>query len=48
MVKRLRSCEAACEPLEKHNMSYQTETNRMDELDSKLRNLEEFEAAPAN
>lgn len=28
-------------------MSYQTETNWMDELDSKLRNLEELEAARA-
>jgi hypothetical protein len=42
-----RSCEAACELLEKYNMSYQTETNWMDELDSKLRNLEELEAARA-
>ena len=33
--------------LEKYNMSYQTETNWMDELDSKLRNLEELEAARA-
>lgn len=47
MVERLRSCEAACELLEKYNMSYQTETNWMDELDSKLRNLEELEAARA-
>ena len=43
----MRSCEAACELLEKYNMSYQTETNWMDELDSKLRNLEELEAARA-
>ncbi len=28
-------------------MSYQSETNWMDELDSKLRNLEELEAARA-
>ena len=47
MVERLRSCEAACELLEKYNMSYQSETNWMDELDSKLRNLEELEAARA-
>ena len=47
MVERLRSCEAACELLEKYNMSYQTETNWMDELDSKLRNLEELEEARA-
>merc|ERR1719210_3122162 len=47
VVERLRSCEAACELLEKYNMSYQTETNWMDELDSKLRNLEELEAARA-
>jgi hypothetical protein len=33
--------------LEKYNMSYQSETNWMDELDSKLRNLEELEAARA-
>jgi hypothetical protein len=46
-VERLRSCEAACELLEKYNMSYQSETNWMDELDSKLRNLEELEAARA-
>ena len=46
-MERLRSCEAACELLEKYNMSYQTETNWMDELDSKLRNLEELEAARA-
>ena len=32
VVERLRSCEAACELLEKYNMSYQTETNWMDEL----------------
>ena len=44
---RLRSCEAACELLEKYNMSYQSESNWMDELDSKLRNLEELEAARA-
>ena len=43
----MRSCEAACELLEKYNMSYQSETNWMDELDSKLRNLEELEAARA-
>merc|ERR1719210_2565672 len=47
VVERLRSCEAACELLEKYNMSYQTETNWMDELDSKLRNLEELEEARA-
>ena len=47
VVERLRSCEAACELLEKYNMSYQTETNWKDELDSKLRNLEELEAARA-
>jgi hypothetical protein len=47
VVERLRSCEAACELLEKYNMSYQSETNWMDELDSKLRNLEELEAARA-
>merc|ERR1719278_1944071 len=47
VVERLRSCEAACELLEKYNMSYQTETNWTDELDSKLRNLEELEAARA-
>ena len=47
MVERLRSCEAACELLEKYNMSCQTETNWMDELDSKLRNLEELEEARA-
>lgn len=46
-MERLRSCEAACELLEKYQMSYQTETNWMDELDSKLRNLEELEAARA-
>ena len=46
-MERLRSCEAACELLEKYNMSYQTETNWMDELDSKLRNLEELEEARA-
>ena len=33
--------------LEKYNMSYTTETNWMDELDSKLRNLEELEEARA-
>ena len=47
VVERLRSCEAACELLEKYNMSYQSESNWMDELDSKLRNLEELEAARA-
>ena len=47
VVERLRSCEAACELLEKYNMSYTTETNWMDELDSKLRNLEELEEARA-
>ena len=46
-MERLRSCEAACELLEKYNMSYTTETNWMDELDSKLKNLEELEAARA-
>ena len=47
VVERLRSCEAACELLEKYNMSYTQETNWMDELDSKLRNLEELEEARA-
>lgn len=47
VVERLRSCEAACELLEKYGMSYTQETNWMDELDSKLRNLEELEAARA-
>lgn len=47
VVERLRSCEAACELLQKYEMSYTTETNWMDELDSKLRNLEELEAARA-
>ena len=47
VVERLRSCEAACELLEKYNMSYQSESNWMDELDSKLKNLEELEAARA-
>merc|ERR1712008_637013 len=47
VVERLRSCEAACELLEKYNMSYQSESNWMDELDSKLRNLKELEAARA-
>ena len=47
VVERLRSCEAACELLEKYNMSYQAETGWMDQLDSKLRNLEELEAARA-
>ena len=47
VVERLRSCEAACELLEKYNMSYTSESNWMDELDSKLRNLEELEAARA-
>ena len=46
-MERLRSCEAACELLEKYNMSYTQETNWMDELDSKLRNLEELEEARA-
>ena len=46
-MKRLRSCEAACELLEKYNMSYQMNTNWMDELDSKLKSLEELEAARA-
>ena len=36
VVERLRSCEAACELLEKYNMSYQTETNWMDELVSTI------------
>lgn len=47
VVERLRSCEAACELLEKYNMSMTSETNWMDELDSKLKNLEELEAARA-
>lgn len=47
VVERLKSCEAACELLQKYEMSYSTETNWMDELDSKLRNLEELEAARA-
>ena len=46
-MERLRSCEAACELLEKYNMSYQMNTNWMDELDSKLKSLEELEAARA-
>ena len=33
--------------LEKYNMSMTSETNWMDELDSKLKNLEELEAARA-
>ena len=47
VVERLRSCEAALELLEKYQVNYQSETNWMDELDSKLKNLEELEAARA-
>ena len=47
MVERLQSCEAALELLEKYQVSYQRESNWMDELDSKLKNLEELEAARA-
>ena len=47
VVERLQSCEAALELLEKYQVSYQRETNWMDELDSKLKNLEELEAARA-
>ena len=47
VVERLRSCEAALELLEKYQVDYRQETNWMDELDSKLKNLEELEAARA-
>ena len=46
-MERLQSCEAALELLEKYQVSYQRESNWMDELDSKLKNLEELEAARA-
>ncbi len=44
--ERLTSCEAAIELLNKY-VSYKTETNWMDELDTKLRNLSELEEARA-
>jgi len=46
-VERLCSCNTARELLEKYNLSYKTETNWMDELDSKLKNLEDLETARA-
>lgn len=47
VVDRLTSCEAACELLHKYEMSYNAETNWIDDLDSKLKNLDELEAKRA-
>ncbi len=39
----LIKCESACNLLEKYKISNQNNTHWMDELDSKLKDLEEYE-----
>ncbi len=47
MLERLRSCEAAIELLGKYDTNISSSTRWMDELDSRLKNMEALEAARA-
>jgi len=44
LSERFSKCETACKFLEKYKIPLQSNTNWIDELDSKLKDLEEYEA----